>query len=110
MNSSDLELPKFAVGLILGGIDLHIDPDAILELSNELSIRPHVRKSRISWENQNKGEISAYMETEALDADSAGKDMAEELFEVACGSLHKVVGIHIDVIWVQPIINDHEIE
>ncbi len=95
-----LYLSKFGIYLKLGGIHLDNDPDAVENLILEISLRPHIEKYNVSWVKENKNEVNIYFETIGLDQNSIGKQMAEELFEIACAVLKSADGVHINIIKV----------
>jgi len=99
----DNNLPKFGISLRLGGINPAYDSSALQEIDSELSMRPHILKYQNSWANTENTEIKIYVETEGLEPNATGLDMAEEVFEVANAVLNSVEGIHVDVISVHTI-------
>ncbi len=93
----DVPLPKFSVELIVRGATRNSDPEAVEDIASELSMRPHLSNCRVSWEDGNRNEIIVYMESEGLEPNSVGDQMAEELFEVACATLRNTDGISIKI-------------
>lgn len=93
----DLPLPIFSVDLIIRGATRNSDPEAVEDIASELSMRPHLANCHVSWDDGNRNEIIVYIETEGLEPNSVGDQMAEELFEVVCATLRLTDGISIKI-------------
>jgi hypothetical protein len=96
-------LSKFEINLTLGGINSALDANALQELSYELSMRPHILKHQISWANIEHTETKNYVETGGLEPNPTGRNMAEEILEIASAVLNSIEGIHVNVISVNSI-------
>lgn len=103
MTSAHLSL--FSVRLSLHDVDSEADPDAVRELADELSMRPHLGSSKVSWGNSERNVIEVYTETEGLEPSSTGNAVAEELFEASVAVLRKLDGIHVEVLEVAQLEN-----
>lgn len=91
----------FTVRLSLLGISEKEDPNAVQYLQEELNMRPHLRSPQVFWEAETHRAI-IQADTEGLEAKSVAKQLAEELFEVACAVLSKVEGMHVNILDVHP--------
>ena len=90
-------LRKFEVHLVLEDIDASVNANALDALGTELSMRGHIESHEATWDDERKERVTVDLRTQGVAADSAGKQAAEELFEVACAVLRKVDGIHVNI-------------
>ena len=95
------KLSHFTVQLALLGILREELPRAIKDLRDEIDARPHLKNPRVSLDAISYQAVVS-VDTEGLDPESAGKQMAEELFEIACAVLSEVEGMHVEIRGVQP--------
>lgn len=92
-----LELSWFAVRLALAGISEERSSQAVQGLQDELNMRPHLRNSQVSWEAKTCRAI-IQVDAEGLNSESVAKQMAEEMFEVACAVLWEIDGMHVEIL------------
>lgn len=95
------KLNWFTVRLALLGISEKEDPEAVQYLQDELNMRPHLRSPQVFWETETHRAI-IQVDMEGIESESVAKQMAEELFEVACAVLFKVEGMHVKILDVHP--------
>lgn len=67
----------FSGNLLLKGVNLLSDLEAIGAIDYEISMRPHTMNSKVSCSNKEKAEIDMYVETDRLDEVLVGNGMAE---------------------------------
>jgi hypothetical protein len=91
----------FTVRLALTGIFEEQAAEEMQALEYELSMRPHLRNSRVSWETKSRRAI-VQVDTEDLESGLAGEQVAEELLEIASGVLSDFEIVSVDVLDVCP--------
>ncbi len=91
------QLLLLKIELSLHGVSDVLDSDAVENISDEISMRSHLRSVIVSWAGSEKNVINVQVEMEGLDVTMTGDQMAEELFEIACATLKEVVGIRVAI-------------
>lgn len=86
----------FELHLAIAGVFSENTSEIVKDLQDELGMRPHLRNPKVHWEPEiNK--VTVQVDIEGLTYNSASKQMAEELFEVACAVLSEIDGMSIEI-------------
>lgn len=94
------ELNRYLVKAAVNGVPEADAAAGAIHLRHELSMRPHLERSQVSWDMHSKA-IIVLTETQDLEAAAAADQVAEELFEVACAILPSVDGMRVTVLDVR---------
>jgi phenylacetate-coenzyme A ligase PaaK-like adenylate-forming protein len=89
-----INLVRYLVELAIGGINVAADPKAEHEFDYELSMRPHVFRKQLYWDEK-RGKLVVQVEIDSLNEELAVKQMAEELFEIANAVLKNIKGVNV---------------
>ncbi len=90
-------LQRFTVQLALKGISEKNSHEVLHDIEEELNARPHLLNPQVLWESKMR-RLIIQVGVQDVRPDLAARQMAEELFEVACAVLLDVEGMHVEVL------------
>jgi hypothetical protein len=102
MNERRLEW--FLVCLTMRNLSADQVREALSSLEEELEMRSHLRNPRVR-RRENSMDVDIEVETEAVSAEQATRQMAEEIFEAACAVLSDTAGLNVQPFAALPM--DH---
>jgi hypothetical protein len=73
----------------------------VRDMQEELKLRPHLRNPQARWDKETERAL-VWVDVQDFNADSAGKQMAEELFEIATAVITRYERLRVDILDVQP--------
>lgn len=91
-------LNQYSISLSIKGIQKRNNPEALELISNEIAMRTHLRSDSIVGNDKGEFyEVAIHLSCWGLNQDSAAKQAAEELFEIACAVLDDPGGVSVHI-------------
>lgn len=95
------ELQWYRVRLAIPTFSAAQAPTIVVDLQEELELRPHLDQPLVSW-TDSPGQIVIEVSDQARSAEQAAAGMAEEIFEATCAVVADTDGLRVELLGVEP--------